>query len=686
MPWLGIAGYGVAAVAYGATAIILFISQPASRRASLLAVATTASSVWAGGIALLLLDPPPALGALVGLDALHAFVWTVCVLSWLAPPSAKRRLIVLSAIAGCWAPIVSSTLSPVPGIEWTAYPALLVMSLLGFLAVEQVFRNAKNDQRSSLRLLCLAAAGIFAIDLSVYSQATLLQGLVPLFWEARGVANAALVPLIVLAIKRQSEWESELFVSRQMVFYTASLLGVGIYLLTMGIVAYIIRALGGEWSFLLELLFLVAALAVLVTVLFSATIRGRFRVFLVKHFYRNKYDYRKEWLRLTQSLGRTGDLQLLAINALEGLARIVGSHQGDLWLAREPRGYEWLVSLDCRLAAGAFYRADHPIPTFLASKGWVIDSQEYAREPDRYGSCFGHPDEAMLPKDTVIVPLDCQGYLQGFAVLAKPAEWQSLNFEDHDILKTAGRQIAVVLAQTLTQEKLAETRQFEAMNKLSTFLMHDLKNVVAQQELVIANAQRFRHRPEFIDDAISTVRSGVERMKKVLEQLSRGTRSEPSHNRVDVSKILMEVRSQCADREPVPRIELNGSAVWVSMDRDKLTAALTHLVRNAQDATPRDGAIVIELERAADDLLITVVDTGKGMDQTFIRDRLFRPFDSTKGTKGMGIGAYQVRDMVRAAGGDVDVQSGAGVGTRFRVRLPIAAGGDDRLIWKQPAA
>jgi signal transduction histidine kinase len=174
-------------------------------------------------------------------------------------------------------------------------------------------------------------------------------------------------------------------------------------------------------------------------------------------------------------------------------------------------------------------------------------------------------------------------------------------------------------------------------------------------------------------------------MKKVLDQLRSAAQSPVSHNRVDVSKVLMEVRSHCADREPVPHLESIPGAVIVDMDREKLASVLTHIIRNAQDATPAEGRIEVALEAAAGGLVITVSDTGQGMDSAFVRDRLFRPFDSTKGAKGMGIGAYQVRETVRATGGDVEVESTPGSGTRFRVRLPLV-GGRDPLLMDKPAA
>jgi len=671
LPWLAVASYSVAALAYGVVAVLVIASRPRTGRAKVLVVAILASSLWAGGLVAALLGTPFTRWALTSFDVAHLFIWTLCVLTWIVPASAGRWLLGASAAAGALA--VVAVLPQSPEIFRSAgYPAIVLMALLCLLGVEQVYRNAPAEARQHLRLLCLGIGGIAAINLFVYSHAMLLGAPQPSFWAARGFANAALVPLIAVGVRKQSGWERELSVSRYVVFYTASLLGVGAYLFAMGLVAYVIRAVGSEWSFPLDLLFLTAGVGVLLATLFSATIRARFKAFVIKHFYRTKYDYREAWLRLTQSLSKTGDLQQSAASGLEGLARIIGSVEADLWLERDDHRYDWLVSLDGSPAAQPHFEREHPLVKFLSSTGWVIDSEEYADEPDRYGTAFGSPAEALLPKNSLVVPLDRQGYLQGFVVLRKPAGLRSLNFEDHDILKTAGRQVAAVLAQALVQEKLAETRQFEALNRLTAFLMHDLKNIVAQQELVVANAQRFRHRADFIDDAFKTIHSGTERIKKVLEQLSSSSRTRPTVGRVDLSKILMEVRSQCADRQPIPEIDTNAQAAWVRMDRDEIASALLHLVRNAQDATPPDGRISVGLSRRSSEHVITVADTGCGMDEAFVRERLFRPFDSTKGDVGMGIGAYQARTIARRAGGELEVKSARGLGTTFVMRLPAA--------------
>jgi putative PEP-CTERM system histidine kinase len=241
------------------------------------------------------------------------------------------------------------------------------------------------------------------------------------------------------------------------------------------------------------------------------------------------------------------------------------------------------------------------------------------------------------------------------------------------LLKTAGQQIAVFLVQERAQEQLFETRQFEAFSKLTAFLMHDLKNVIAQQNLVVANAQRFRHRPEFIDDAIATISSSVERMRRILERLQGATRFEKP-SRIQLLSLLREVCKECADRQPRPTVlGPDAEECFVEMDRDRLNMVATHLVRNAQDATPSDGYVKVSVSIDDAYARIEVADNGCGMDAEFVRDRLFKPFDSTKGAQGMGIGAYQIRETVTAAGGSVAVKSERGVGTTMIVKLPLAA-------------
>ena len=80
----------------------------------------------------------------------------------------------------------------------------------------------------------------------------------------------------------------------------------------------------------------------------------------------------------------------------------------------------------------------------------------------------------------------------------------------------------------------------------------------------------------------------------------------------------------------------------------------------------------VRLSQEGNQACITVRDTGSGMSPAFIRDQLFKPFQTTKAS-GMGIGAYEAHQYVQELGGNLTVQSEVGVGTCFEIRLPIAA-------------
>ena len=111
----------------------------------------------------------------------------------------------------------------------------------------------------------------------------------------------------------------------------------------------------------------------------------------------------------------------------------------------------------------------------------------------------------------------------------------------------------------------------------------------------------------------------------------------------------------------------------MTVERDRLADVLGHVIQNAQEATPADGKVEVILQNNDAMAVIDVIDTGCGMDDEFVRTRLFRPFDSTKGRSGMGIGAYEAREFVRGLGGQLDVRSEIGAGTRFRIQLPLSA-------------
>jgi signal transduction histidine kinase len=184
------------------------------------------------------------------------------------------------------------------------------------------------------------------------------------------------------------------------------------------------------------------------------------------------------------------------------------------------------------------------------------------------------------------------------------------------------------------------------------------------------NAERHKRNPDFVDDAMETIKGSVKRMRRIMRHLRQGAVDQQTE-RVDLTKVMLEVVSKCSDKDPAPVMSAPDHAVVVQGNRERLSSAILHAVRNAQEASDVGGKVTLEIETSGAECRLRIVDSGCGMDSNFVRERLFRPFDSTKGSEGMGIGAYQIRETLRASKGDVVVQSAPGVGTTMVLRLPL---------------
>ncbi len=542
----------------------------------------------------------------------------------------------------------------------------LLMSLTGLVLLEQLFRNGSSTERWALKHLCIGLGAMFAYDFFMYAEALLFRQLDADLWQARGLVTAVVTPLFAISMARNSSWHHRVTISRQVVFHTVTLMGAGLYLLGMALIGYIIRFMGGTWGHVLQVGFLAGAGVLLATVLFSGKVRAQLGVLLSKHFFSYRYDYREEWLKFTGAL--TALDQEVPAGIVRTLAELVDSPAGLLW-ARGDEGRMHLVANwemppppvnDQQLAQ---------LASWLARTDWVIDLREWHRTPDVYNDLELPQWIQADPSLWLIVPLVFQERLEGILLLRKSPLKAGINWEDRDLLKTAGRQAASHLAQHLASKALVEARQFEAFNRLSAYVVHDLKNILAQQSLMVANAAKHRHNPAFIDDMIATVENSVARMQRLMEQMRSGLREAPPEP-VDLAEVLREVVAARNGGQPAPTAQLDKGDCRVIADRERLFTVFNHLVQNAQEATPPDGTVTVRMKPDEDVVVVEVEDTGCGMSEEFMRNSLFQAFESTKGLTGMGIGAFESREYVRHLGGDIQANSEPGAGSLFRVTLP----------------
>jgi putative PEP-CTERM system histidine kinase len=420
--------------------------------------------------------------------------------------------------------------------------------------------------------------------------------------------------------------------------------------------------------------FLFGALVLLFLVWFSRRLRSWLRVFISKHFFSYNYDYREEWLRFTRTLsdGRHG----LGERTIQAVADLVESPGGALWVSKESGNCELLVHWNMPLARGV-----EPLNSafchFLESKHWVIDLQDYSLHPERYSKLVIPQWLSAIPKARLVIPLIHYGRLFGFVVLVQPRSRIKLNWEVNDLLKIAGCQAASHLAQQEADNSLMVARQFASFNRMSTFVVHDLKNLVTQLALLLSNADEHKSKPEFQKDMVETLEHSVHKMTGLLEKIhecSRKLRSGEPMNEESTSlpmdKLLHHAVVAHSAAKPKPELEILDGSLEVQANWTRLERVIGHLIQNAIEATPRDGQVLVRLSRQEDNAIVEVQDTGHGMSEEFIRERLFKPFDSTK-SAGMGIGVFEIREYVNELEGQLEVASQPSNGTTFRVILPL---------------
>ena len=548
----------------------------------------------------------------------------------------------------------------------------VVMAITGLVIIEQIFRNTHEEQLWRVKHLLLGVCAAFVYDFIFYSDALLFNQIDEGMWDARGLINALVVPMLAVSVARNPDWSGDVFISRKVVFHTTSLFLAGIYLVLTAIVGYYIRDFGGSWGRALQIAFLFSSSVVLLLLILSRQVRAWLKMFLGRHFFQYQYDYRDEWLKLIHTLALDKSGLELRVRAVKALADIVASEGGMLWIRTEEGRFLHNTSWNLSKQITETLLPDTPLIRFLEQHRDVIDLGEYHRQQPAYPGLELPPWLEGIRHAWLIVPLILDDRLTGFILLVRPQAPHKLNWEELDLLKTAGMQIASYVAFLETSEALMDARQFEAFNRLSSYVVHDLKNVSAQLSLVVANAQRHKQNPEFIEDAFNTVANATCKMNRMLAQLRKEDSTSARKEIIQVGTVLEEVVALRSGESPKPELLESEQDLLLLIDRERLVNILSHIVHNAQEATSNTGRVRIGARRDDGDIIIEISDNGSGMDEQFIRERLFRPFDTTKGNAGMGIGVYESREFVWSQGGEMTVESRVGddSGTTFRVRLP----------------
>ncbi|MDP5148772.1 XrtA/PEP-CTERM system histidine kinase PrsK [Rheinheimera baltica] len=666
-------GFVLATACYLFLFLLLLTDKAANRTKSLLITFAAVQVLWA--VFYLLVNTQP----FINIDSIVA--------------ESIRHMSVLLLLLSClsnnnklWRPLLSQTTVKllVPGLlAWIIINAVFPLSsnvtfsvnlllCIGQLALLEALYRQAGQYVWQFKPLVLGFGVLILYDFILLAEAALFSRIDPQLWAARGYIAALSLPLLVLAIRRIRAWAINVYVSRDIVVNSTIVLLAGIYLSVLALAGFSIKLFDLSWSGLLQAVFIAAGFMLLALIALSGKVRRKFKVYIEKNFYANKFDYRTKWLSLTQYLKSLKLQQDIDYSAyLTAWLNATGYQRGALIRTFSPEQLQPLAWVNrVAVTQDELNLLEHYCQSFVKT-GWITDLSD----PDDAFVQFKGPTRKM--DGHLIIPIYDEQQLWGLCMLNTPnAERLTLNWELRDYLTIITEQIGSYLLLTQASKALSENAQFAAFNRMSAFVLHDLKNVKAQLDLLLSNSKKHIDNPEFIRDSFDTLAAMQHRLSNMLSQLTDKRHDNSSSSRFSVADELAQVIQQkCAIRAPVPSLDIIRNCE-LSLDRERFSSVMYHLIDNAQFATAPSGEVSITvdiIDSCTPKLVcINIMDNGCGMSEQFIQQRLFKPFDTTKGNSGMGIGAYDALQFAQQHKGQLLVQSTEGQGSCFTLKLPLA--------------
>ncbi|SDB57984.1 hypothetical protein SAMN05660653_02920 [Desulfonatronum thiosulfatophilum] len=549
------------------------------------------------------------------------------------------------------------------GPAFLFYVGVLVILILPLINLEATLLGSAREERWKVKL-ALTGAGVILVGLLFYySQGLLYRTINMQLVPVRSLALLLGTGLIGYSMIQRNN-DVHINLSRQMALKSVVLLTVGLYLLGLGLLGEGMKYFGQDFPKVLLAIISLLSGVLLLVVLMSASFKRKIQVFLVKHFYENKYDYRVEWQKFTTHLSRAKNRDQLLTAVLGEYCDTFGMGCAALYL----RDYETnafrrqsVMSMD---RGNEVIAQDDPLLSPMQNSTWVRDLSSEPWETHAPSLAQDIRKHGII----LLAPFILADRLEGFIALGKPLDKnESYGFEDYDLIKAMSRQVALALLNFRLAEQLAQAREMEAVGKVSTFVAHDLKNLVYTLSLMLDNAKDYMDDPDFQKDMLQSLGNSINRMKMLITRLKTlpGTTS-LRLQMVDIRKVVEETAAM-VNTAP---ISVSGQSLRVEADPEELHKVMLNLLLNALDATEKKGPVHVDIIRHGKEAGIRVQDKGCGIAPEFLRDGLFTPFRTTK-PGGLGIGLYQCKQIITAHCGRVEVQSIQGQGSTFTVWLPF---------------
>ncbi|NML10039.1 PEP-CTERM system histidine kinase PrsK [Sphingobium sp. AR-3-1] len=676
LQFVGDWGHALAAVLFAALGIFLLRRRDEAPEPRLLSAALLMTSCWAlyvsfGGVS----KPLSGIG-----ESIRNAAWLLAMFVMLRRGPVGRAgptvaiCAVYAAVAGlillqtftdlAWRQMVPA--SDLHRALVTCSLILRMMTAIGsLLLVHHLYTAWPSRERGGVALLLGALAAMWTYDLNLYVICYFASDRVSELYALRGLLMALIAPVIAVGMRKGMAGRLQL--SRAITFQSLSIVAVGLYVAVLTAAAVLIELIAGPYARVVEIgaVFFTAVTALVL--LPSPQVRALWKVQVAKHFFQHRYDYRTEWMRFGDTIGRPGeDAAPLGERVAKAMADITDSPAAMLLLRDERDALSFETHWNW---TGDLSDVDAVAPATvlqIEKSGWIVDLA-------RLKTGDGALDlPAWMTQDRrawALVPLIHYGRLIGALLLARPPIDRRLDWEDFDMLRAAGRQAATHISEAQGQQALDDAQRFEEFNRRFAFIIHDVKNLVSQLSLLSRNAERHADNPDFRADMVLTLKESVGKMNDMLARLSQHNKGRAEEPRpMALIDLLQQVARTRARLHPV---HVAGDAPMALADPARVEQIVTHLLQNAIDASAPDSPVELRLSSDGGEAVVEIIDRGRGMSAEYVRRDLFKPFSSSKAA-GFGLGAFEARSLAQAMGGRIEVESKPGAGSRFTLRLPLA--------------
>ncbi len=541
------------------------------------------------------------------------------------------------------------------------YLGILIYMILSLIHLENILLTVARTARWKIKFEILGAGALIAALIFYYSQGLLYRSINMNLRPVRSFVMVTAVILMAYSWARRSKG-SRVYVSRQAAYRSVVIFIIGLYLLGLGLIGEGMRYFGGSAQKVMLVSLTFISGICLAVILLSETVKRKIKVLLHKHFYRNKYDYRVQWLQFTDRLSssRTGEELMRTI--VSSFCDTFGMGGGALFLHDEGRGIYSPAVLFEMDPVDRVFAEDNSLVLYMRTTRRVFS----IKDEDR-GIMEENRGFLMRCGISFAVPLHANGEVEGFIAMGRPINRkETYTYEDYDLMKTFAQHASSAILNLRLSEELANAREMEAVGRVSSFVVHDLKNLVSTVSMIVDNAEEYRGDPAFRKDMFQSLGSTVDKMKRLIAKL-RNLEEKRSLRRetADLRWLVYDTAGMITSGE----VKISDArSVFARIDTEEIQKVILNMLLNAIEATGGRGTVFIEVG-GEDAAFVRIRDNGCGMSEEFRRKHLFKPFRTTK-EKGLGIGLYQCKQIIEAHEGWIEVSSEAGKGSVFTFYLP----------------